>query len=375
MVLSVCIITKNEEKNMAACLKSLSGYGFEIVVVDTGSTDHTVQIAAQYTDKLYEFPWQDDFAAAKNFALSKASNEYVMVMDSDEFLEQISSEKLQELYHKIETKSKEVGRIQRRNIYPQHSQSAENSEWINRIFSKEKFHYQGRIHEQVEAKNKEAYPTYTTPVVILHTGYDLTEEERKKKTQRNIKLLMMELQKLEEDNDTTQNELTLQTAYILYQLGKSYFMAKEYSTACNYFSQALSYDLNPKLEYVIEMVETYGYALLNSNRAQEALLFEHIYEEFKNSADFQFLMGLIYMNNQRFDEAVEEFKKAVLHRECRCVGVNSYVAWYNIGVIYECLGRIQEANTYYYKCGTYEPAQKRLMAQEDMHNDKDNSND
>ena len=115
-------------------------------------------------------------------------------------------------------------------------------------------------------------------------------------------------------------------------------MAEEYQSACGYFSRGLSFDLNPGLEYVIDMVETYGYALLNSGRPKEALQFEQIYPEFGNTADFQFLMGLIYMNNACFNAAVSEFEKAARQTSCKTSGVNSYAAYYNIGVIYECLG-------------------------------------
>ena len=89
MNLSICIITKNEEQNIDRCLKALAPYGLETIVVDTGSTDRTKQIAARYTDRLYDFPWCDDFSAAKNFAIEKASHSYVLVLDSDEFVEQL----------------------------------------------------------------------------------------------------------------------------------------------------------------------------------------------------------------------------------------------------------------------------------------------
>ncbi|MDY6359757.1 MAG: glycosyltransferase [Lachnospiraceae bacterium] len=148
--------------------------------------------------------------------------------------------------------------------------------------------------------------------------------------------------------------------YVLYQLGKSYYMAAEYTKACAYFDCGLYFDLNPRLEYVIDMVETYGYALLNSGQADHALFLENIYEEFGNTADFKFLMGLIYMNNEMFEAAVEEFKKALKMPEGRARGVNSYLACYNIGVIYECLGQMTEAEQYYNRCGGYEPAEKRL---------------
>lgn len=148
--------------------------------------------------------------------------------------------------------------------------------------------------------------------------------------------------------------------YILYQLGKGYYMAGNYAEACVYFSCALSFDLNPKLEYVIDMVETYGYALINNGQASDALFFESIQNEFGNTADFQFLMGLIYMNNARFEEAVAAFLKATKYKESRNVGANSYMAFYNIGVIYECLGMADEAKRYYEVCGEYGPAEERL---------------
>ncbi|MCI5873694.1 MAG: glycosyltransferase [Clostridiales bacterium] len=368
MQLSVCIITKNEQQNIARCLESLKPYDVEIVVVDTGSTDNTKQIAVGYTDNLYDFVWCDDFAAAKNFAVSKTAKPYVLVLDSDEYIEEFDILTLEQL---LQEHPEKVGRIKRRNIFSRDGIRKENQEWINRIFAKDSFCYEGRIHEQVVAKDGTEYDTYRTPIVIGHTGYDLSEEERKKKTRRNIALLEQELARLLEENGVScvredlekfgnEGKRGEQIPYILYQLGKSYYMAEDYVQACEYFSQGLSYDLNSKLEYVIDMVETYGYALINSGNAGEALFFENIYEEFGDGADFQFLMGLIYMNNARFDEAIEQFQKAATHKECRNQGVNSYAAYYNIGVICECLGKMDEARVYYKMCKDYEPARRRL---------------
>lgn len=375
-MLSVCIITKNEEQNIRRCLECLKPTGFELIVADTGSSDRTKEIAAEFTHKVYDFPWCDDFAAAKNFAISKSSQTYVMVIDSDEFLEEIDIPALTALLQKYPHRA---GRILRKNSFTRKGIRQENKEWLNRIFPKDEFHYEGRIHEQVVALDGSNYETYQAPVTLLHTGYDLTLEQRKQKARRNIILLEKELERLETESvraDVDRNTLPdsktagrrqqteEQLPYILYQLGKSYYMAEEYERACDYFSKGLSFDLNPKLEYVVDMVETYGYALLNSGQAQTALLFENIYEEFGGSADFQFLMGLIYMNNARFEEAINEFLKAASKKECRTTGVNSYSAYYNIGVIYECLDRREQAKTYYKKCGDYEPALTRLRLME-----------
>lgn len=358
MPLSVCIIAKNEEENIAHCLESLKPYDFEIIVADTGSTDHTKEIALRYTDKVYDFAWCDDFAAAKNFAVSKASHAHVLVLDSDEFLERFDAQQVERL---LAQHPGEVGRIERRNTFERKGERQENREWINRIFAKDRFCYEGRIHEQVTAIDGTKYATYETPILVRHTGYDLTEEERRQKAKRNIHLLLQELARLEmADCEKAGGRAAEQLPYILYQLGKSYYMAEDYVTACDYFSRGLSYDLNPKLEYVIDMVETYGYALINSGQAETALFFENIYNEFGDNADFQFLMGLIYMNNARFDTAIAEFERATKHSECRSQGVNSYRAYYNIGVIYECLGNMPEAKRYYEKCGDYTLAMARL---------------
>jgi len=85
MNISAVMIVKNEAECLAACLDSLRGFD-EIVVVDTGSTDDTKSIALLYTDKVFDFPWCDDFAAARNFALSKATGDWCMSIDADHTL-------------------------------------------------------------------------------------------------------------------------------------------------------------------------------------------------------------------------------------------------------------------------------------------------
>ena len=378
-MLSVCIITKNEEKNIARCLEALRPLGFEIIVADTGSADATKEIASRYTRNIYDFVWCDDFAAAKNFAVSKASGDVVMVVDADEYMEAFDAEQLAELSRLLKEHPDAVGRVYRKNVFERNGVRQETDEWLNRIFRKDSFHYEGRIHEQVTALDGSDYETFQTPVTLVHTGYDLPEEERKKKAERNIRLLERELEAIvletaggkeaaeaawmmleEKGGEHSPLQKNEQIPYILYQLGKGWYMAGDYGKACRYFAFGLSFDLNPRLEYVIDMVETYGYALLNSGQAEDALFLKNVYAEFGASADFQFLMGLIYMNNALFDEAVEEFKKATGHRTCRSKGANSYAAWYNIGVIYECLGKISEAKYYYGKCGDYGPAEERL---------------
>ncbi len=85
--ISVCMIVKNEEAVLARCLDSLGSLPDEIIIVDTGSNDNTKAIAAEYTDKVYDYGWVDDFAAARNFSLSKATCDYIYVADADEVID------------------------------------------------------------------------------------------------------------------------------------------------------------------------------------------------------------------------------------------------------------------------------------------------
>ncbi|MCM1089123.1 MAG: glycosyltransferase family 2 protein [Muribaculaceae bacterium] len=88
MTISLCMIVKNEEKLLARCLDSVAGIMDEIIIVDTGSTDRTKEVAARYTDKIYDFEWIGDFSAARNFAFSKAGMEYIYSADADEVLDE-----------------------------------------------------------------------------------------------------------------------------------------------------------------------------------------------------------------------------------------------------------------------------------------------
>ena len=92
ITISLCMIVKNEEKNLERCLKSYAPLMDEIIVVDTGSTDKTKEIASRFTDKMYDFKWVDDFSAARNFSFEKATCDYIFSADADEVLDEENRE-------------------------------------------------------------------------------------------------------------------------------------------------------------------------------------------------------------------------------------------------------------------------------------------
>lgn len=343
--LSVCIIAKNEETHIEECLKRLAPYGFEIVLTDTGSTDRTLAVAEKYTDRIFHFDWIDDFSAARNFCMEKASHDFILSLDCDEYIETIN---LSALGRCMERYPDCAGRILIRNRFLRDGRISFEQTRVSRIADRRQFHFVGAVHEQLEHRDGSAKAVYDTPVTILHVGYDETEADMTKKSRRNIALLESQLEKEGPD------------PYLYFQLGQSYRRLGDTEKAFQSFDAGLAMEVDPGLDYVKTMVESYGYTLLDLKRSRDALGLAELYDVFAGRADFVFLMGLVYMNNGLFDAAVKEFQKAATMEEFAVEGVNSYMARYNIGVIYECTGHVKEAREAYKKCGSYAPALNRL---------------
>ena len=92
--ISLCMIVRNEEKVLGRCLTCVRGFADEIIIVDTGSMGRTKEIAFSFTDKVYDFKWKDDFAAARNFAFSRGTGDYLFWLDADDVVTEKEREKL-----------------------------------------------------------------------------------------------------------------------------------------------------------------------------------------------------------------------------------------------------------------------------------------
>lgn len=110
---SVCIITKNNAQTLERCLQSASNYFDEIVITDTGSSDSTKEIALHYTNHIFDFTWNNNFADARNFALKKAKNDFIFSLDSDEEISKINCRQLLDFSKKH---AENIGRIEILNL-------------------------------------------------------------------------------------------------------------------------------------------------------------------------------------------------------------------------------------------------------------------
>lgn len=321
--ISVCIIGKNEERFLEGCLEKIVPYGFEIIFTDTGSTDRTKEIALQYTDKVYEFEWIQDFAAAKNFCESKASNDWILSLDCDEYIQNIDLELLEAFLKKDETL---VGTLQIENLVRNGDAIGKSNQKINRLYNRKYCHFEGRIHEQVRYKKGGPLHISDVPIEVLHYGYALSPEELELKNQRNISLLMEEIKK-------NPNE-----PYYYFQLGQSYAVLGDYENVFQYLHKGLELSPDPNQEYVQHMLIDYGNAMLHTGRYAIALNLEGVYDILADYSDYLFMMGKVYYANQQLVKALETFVRATMAPKCIVFGTNSFFPLNSMALIYEQMG-------------------------------------
>ncbi len=189
--ISQCMIVKNEEENIERALSWGKGLVSEQVVVDTGSTDRTVEIARQMGARVYEYQWTDDFSAAKNFAISKARYEWVAFLDADEYLNPGDKEKVRDYVNLLQDTAAESLLTSLVNLDNEGNVMSVGIQ--NRIF-KRHLRYEGRIHEHLISLGNRLHQIadVTKDVAIYHTGYGAREESRKRG--RNLKLIRLELE-------------------------------------------------------------------------------------------------------------------------------------------------------------------------------------
>lgn len=336
IMVSVCIIVKNDEKNLEECLQRLQPYDLELVVVDTGSTDKSREVARKYTDCVYEFEWCDDFAKARNFSLSKATNDMVFILDSDELVINFNRKKVLDLvkYH-----SDMIGAIQFDDIKSEKERVQKRTYRLERIFNRKLFHYEGRIHEQIvplKAGTKVRIQQY--PIQVEHHGYDPKVVDVVAKGKRNLDLIQQVLA-------TGQA-----TAYDYFQAAQSYCMMNQYEEAIPYYEKALGVLTDTKQQYVHVAVVSYGYALLHTGRKKDALMVQALYEDYKEFGDYLFLLGHIFAENQLFSKAIVTYEAAAKATKSNISENDAYLAYYNCGRINEVLGKKIEAISYYKKC-------------------------
>ncbi|MFZ5942993.1 MAG: tetratricopeptide repeat-containing glycosyltransferase family 2 protein [Bacillota bacterium] len=185
--LTLCMIVKNEEKNLPRSLNSIKDLVDEIIIVDTGSEDKTLEIARQFGANVSSFPWQNDFSQARNYALEQAHGEWILFLDADEELGKIELDLKGVLYN-----SKAEGYFLK-IVNLKDNQDVLNSPSFRLFRNNHLYRYEGKIHEQILPCIQKKKPNGTIEwldIEIYHYGYLEEEIRSKNKVERNLEILL-----------------------------------------------------------------------------------------------------------------------------------------------------------------------------------------
>lgn len=349
MKISLAMIVKNEEKNIARCLQSVKNLVDEIVIVDTGSTDNTINIIKEHQNvNLHHYEWCDDFSSARNYSIEKTTGDYILVLDADEYIISGTRNDLDLIMSK-----NAIGRILVYSDFKKENQDLCSKNYISRFFPKN-VQYAGVIHEQLNSN----LPRLKMNLIVKHSGYFNT-----KKGERNIPLLIKAVKKNPTD------------PYYLYQLGKELRISEKYVESYNFLLGAYKL-INKNEPYYGELVVEL--ITCGTKRVEEDIL-EVINQNetiLNNVSDFHFAKGLYFLNYCiKFPKNAPMYIENIESSFLKCLdlhntvhvehleGTSSFLAAYNLGAYYEVRGDIKKALAYYEISSNngYSLAKERLL--------------
>ncbi len=291
--LTVCMIIKNEERFLKECLESIRDVADQIVVVDTGSTDGSCDIARAYNAEIYPFEWCDDFAAARNASLEHARGEWVLWLDADERLKR---ESLPLLRNSLRREKRPVIYQIQINNHTLDDAGAYISTAYRLFTNGRGIRFTGRIHEQVVFTGEKG-ERRKSAVTLEHWGYALGAEEDAAKKERNQKLL----ERMARENP--------RNAYAHYTLGQHYNLVGRHTEALKHLLEALSldqFDREMKASLYNVLSETYMKCALPGEARNMAL--KSVELEEKQVGGYYMLFQLA-RNGEEWEDALNWLKK------------------------------------------------------------------
>ncbi|MBR4152864.1 MAG: glycosyltransferase [Selenomonadaceae bacterium] len=296
--ISACYMVKNAEKDLARSLESLKKYVDEIIVVDTGSTDSTVEVAKKFGAKIFHETWQDDFSTPRNVAIREAAGDWIVFLDADEYFVNNTAKNLREVI-KLAQKAKAQGvSVNLLNVDADNGNKIINGSHVLRIFEKApNVRYVGKIHEEVYNGDK-ILNRITAPanlLTIYHTGY--SSSIIKAKLERNLKALLEELA----TSDTPEKLY----AYLV----DCYYGLSDWANAEKYARLELDARKNPSNRPVRILIE-----ILEKDPARFEECFEIsklAVERYPKVPEFSAKLADCFAKRGDYRKAVEEMKRAI----------------------------------------------------------------
>ncbi|WP_270505316.1 glycosyltransferase family 2 protein [Paraclostridium sordellii] len=336
--LNLVMIVKNEESKLRRCLNSTKDLVSKIIIVDTGSTDGTKDIALEFGAIVYDYTWDNNFSNARNFGLMKSDSDWNLILDADEFISTIEYDKIFKI---LNSKEKFIGKIKIVSLFEQNNEIRKSASFISRLIPKGVC-FTGSIHEQIDSN----LPRNIVNIEVEHDGYLNTN-----KFNRNIDLILKELGQSPQD------------LYLLYQAAKTYYSNKMFNEASAYFDKFYNSISSYKDEFIKDGLILYLYNLIKTNNIEKGLIIiENIFDYMNDCCDFHFVCGLIFTELVAFDsnKYISYFDNInicylnALQLDYEIVeGTGSYLAAFNLGTFYELTGNLDAAIKYFNISASY----------------------
>jgi len=340
--ISLCMIIKDEEQNIRRCLSSVADVVDEIIVVDTGSSDNTCQIAREFGAKIQSFCWNENFSDARNASLELASGDWILFLDADEELAKESKEALRNL---VTDDSVEGYFIKVINYIGNEGWIETCPDLIFRLFrNRRDYRFRGAIHEQIAdvilEKNNTAAYKIAEEIVVVHYGYLDRQINEKNKKERNLKIIERELAQKPE------NKL------LRYHYGVELFRAERYAEAARELTRAAN-GIDPNTIYLPKLLRYIVMSHQSAGQPDRALAIVQLgLQYFPNYADLYYYAGLLYLELRQYANASDSFQKAVSMPEqpaqyASFAGVRGFRSFYYLGQIAETFLKYEDAIRYY----------------------------
>ncbi|WP_061997024.1 TPR domain-containing glycosyltransferase [Clostridium sp. ATCC 25772] len=339
---SVCMIVKNEERFLGRCLESVKDLVDEIIVVDTGSKDKTVEIAESFGAKVYYYQWDNSFANARNFSLSKATKDWILILDGDDEFEKEDREK----FIDIVNNSKYDGHFFKTLSLNSEADLKNYTCNLNLRLIKNtgEYEYVGAIHEQINNKIKPMdYGRFPSEEIrIYHRGYIPAVTQAQNKRERNMNILREELKK-----DPF-------NGFVNFNMGNEYFALGDVKSALEHFDTGYK-AMDPRQGYGNKLALRRILALIALKRYNMALeAIDEGLEFYPNFTELIYYKGEVYEKQKKYTMAVKTYEKAIEQGESPIYltflnGCATFRAYYNIAEIYYSLGDYEEAIINYKK--------------------------
>lgn len=355
--ISACIIVKNEEKNIKRCLDSIKTLCKEIIIVDTGSSDRTKEIVNGYTEKIYDIEWVNNFSVTRNFSLSKAESDWILIIDADETISESDHKEIKEIIndHNIDAcyfnwrnytnNTGVVGYISSKEDSYKESKIANGysvSKVIRLFRNKKEYYFEGKIHETVQGSIISHQGNICDSKVVLHHYGEMDPKRFEEKKIKYIDLLKSRIENKEFDEKSED--------FVYYELSKEYIHLEDYKNAEECLVRATQLKIKP--DYLLLLGGIY---IKNKEYSPAERILKKCAELDPFNPGVHNNLGIIYSNQDNSKKAIKKFEKAIL------INPGFADAYFNLGIELQKGNKLKEAEYYLDKAIDLNPKFKEKL--------------